>query len=43
LGLPDTAGKWFLLIGAVALIWRGMFEEEARQEALHKPPPREEA
>jgi hypothetical protein len=32
-----------LLMGAVALIWKGMLEEDARQEALRKvPPPKEE-
>jgi hypothetical protein len=43
LGVPGTVAKWVLLMGAVALIWKGMLEEDARQEALRKvPPPKEE-
>jgi hypothetical protein len=41
LGVPATVGKWVLLMGAVALIWKGMLEENARQEALRKTPPKE--
>lgn len=41
LGIPATVAKWVLLVGAVALIWKGMLEEDARQEALRKMPPKE--
>jgi hypothetical protein len=41
LGVPATVAKWVLLMGAVALIWKGMLEEDAREEARRLPPPKE--
>lgn len=41
LEMPSLVIKWLGAIAVVALIWRGMLEQEARDEARRLPPPKE--